>query len=129
MCADQVSALLLDRDRTSTAGRWIRVLAGEWPVLFLWPLALAYLFPDGRLPGPRWRIPWRITLVAATGVLGLLPFAKHLSEPFDDVLSPMPVTLRGIVRADGLLDLLGRAARRAVRGRGRRLVAQAPLDR
>ena len=95
MCADQVSALLLDRDRTSTAGRWIRVLAGEWPVLFLWPLALAYLFPDGRLPGPRWRIPWRITLVAATGVLGLLPFAQHLSEPFDDVPSPMPVTFEG----------------------------------
>src|SRR6478735_4054018 len=58
MCADQVSALLLDRDRTSTAGRWIRVLAGEWPVLFLWPLSLAYLFPDGRLPGQRWRLPW-----------------------------------------------------------------------
>jgi signal transduction histidine kinase len=95
MCADQVSAHLLERDRTSTAGRWIRVLAGEWPVLFLWPLALAYLFPDGRLPGPRWRIPWRITLVAATGVLGLLPFARHLSDPFDDVLSPMPVTFEG----------------------------------
>ena len=71
------------------------MLAGEWPVLFLWPLALAYLFPDGRLPGPRWRIPWRITLVAATGVLGLLPFARHLSEPFDDVPSPMPVTFEG----------------------------------
>jgi signal transduction histidine kinase len=95
MCADQVSALLLDRNRDSTAGRWIRVLAGEWPVLFLWPLALAYLFPDGRLPGPRWRIPWRITLVAAAGVLGLLPFARHLSEPFDDVPSPMPVTFEG----------------------------------
>src|SRR5215218_9675893 len=29
MCADQLSALLLERDRGSTAGRWIRVLAGE----------------------------------------------------------------------------------------------------
>jgi signal transduction histidine kinase len=95
MCADQVSALLLDRDRSSQAGRWIRVLAGEWPVLFLWPLALAYLFPDGDLPGPRWRIPWRITLVAAAGVLGLLPFARHLSEPFADVASPMPVSFEG----------------------------------
>jgi signal transduction histidine kinase len=95
MCADQLSALLLERDRGSTAGRWIRVLAGEWPVLFLWPLALAYLFPDGSLPGPRWRIPWRVTLVAATGVIGLLPFARHLSEPFEDIRSPMPVTFEG----------------------------------
>ena len=129
MCADQVSALLLDRDRTSTAGRWIPgALAGEWPVLFLWPLALAYLFPDGRLPGPRWRIPWRITLAAAVGVLGLLPFAKHLSEPFDDVLSPVPVSFEGSFGGGPSSGSAGPGCSAGCSRRGRRVVAEAPTS-
>jgi signal transduction histidine kinase len=97
MCASALELLLLSEDRTSLAGRWAGVLAQEWPVLFLWPLALAFRFPDGELPGPRWRIPWRITLVAAAGVVGLLPFARHLPDPFSDVRSPMPVSFEGSV--------------------------------
>jgi signal transduction histidine kinase len=95
MCADALKLLLLTEDRGSTAGRWLAVLAAEWPVLFLWPLALAYLYPDGQLPGPRWRIPWRITLVSAAGVVGLIPFSRNLLEPFEDVPNPMPVTFEG----------------------------------
>src|SRR5215218_7744681 len=75
MAADAAKHLLLHDDPRSTLGAWVGVLSGEWPVLFLWPLALAYLYPDGELPSPRWRIPWRITLVSAAGVVGLIPFA------------------------------------------------------
>ena len=44
--------LTLYDDRDSTAGAWAALVGFQWPVLFLWPLALAYLFPDGRLPSP-----------------------------------------------------------------------------
>jgi signal transduction histidine kinase len=97
MLADALKIAILSDDPESTAGRWIAVLSGEWPVLFLWPLALAYLYPDGTLPGPRWRIPWRITLVSAAGVVGLIPFAENLPDPFEDLPSPMPVSFEGSV--------------------------------
>ncbi len=97
MCADVWKELLLHEDRGSKLGAWIAVFSGEWPVLFLWPLALAYLYPDGSLPSPRWRHLWRLTLVAAGGVVLLLPFASHLSEPYQDIPSPMPVSFEGSV--------------------------------
>ena len=55
MAADAVATAALDHDRGSPVGAWAALVAQQWPVLFLWPLALAYLFPDGRLPSPRWR--------------------------------------------------------------------------
>jgi signal transduction histidine kinase len=97
MLADALKRLILFEDPGSVVGRWIAVLSGEWPVLFIWPLALAYLYPDGRLPGPRWRIPWRVTALSAAGVLLLLPFAEELPEPFEHLPSPMPVSFEGSV--------------------------------
>jgi hypothetical protein len=55
MTGDAVSGLALHGNRESTLGAWAALVAGEWPVLFLWPLAMAYVFPDGRLPSRRWR--------------------------------------------------------------------------
>jgi signal transduction histidine kinase len=97
MLADTLKTAMLSDDPQSTAGRWIAVLSSEWPVLFLWPLALAYLYPDGRPPGGRWRIPWRVTLVASAGIVGLLPFSSNLMEPFEDIPNPMPWSLQGSV--------------------------------
>jgi signal transduction histidine kinase len=61
-------ALVLLGDALSLAA-----LAAPWPVLFLWPLALAFVFPDGRLPSPRWRpVAWFAALVGALLVLLLV---------------------------------------------------------
>ena len=40
-------SLAVDHDPGSAAGTWGLVVGTEWTLLFLWPLALAYVFPDG----------------------------------------------------------------------------------
>ena len=40
-----------------------------WPLLFAGVTAIAWVFPDGRLPSPRWR-PWAIG--AALSFAGLI---------------------------------------------------------
>lgn len=47
-----------------------------WPVLYAGPIALAYLFPNGRLLSPRWR--W-VAAVAVVSFVGFVAFA--LSDP------------------------------------------------
>ena len=52
---------------------WALVVGSEWTVLFLWPLALAYVYPDGRLPSRRWRpLLWAGLALVALAVLGTL---------------------------------------------------------
>jgi signal transduction histidine kinase len=89
MAAFLVGNLALDSDPRSAAGRWALVLGTEWVVLFLWPLALAWVFPDGRLPSPRWRIPAALALISAAGVVLLLPLQSKLDGPHGDVRSPL----------------------------------------
>ncbi len=64
-----------------------------WPLIFAPVLGIALLFPDGRLPSPRWR-PVALG-VAATIVLTLLVGAFE-DEPFDApyaaVDNPLPAT-------------------------------------
>ena len=51
-----VAYAVLDAPGALPGGRWA-VLYSErtWPLLFVPVTAIAWLFPDGRLPGPRWR--------------------------------------------------------------------------
>jgi signal transduction histidine kinase len=61
-----------------------------WPLLYAWPIAVTYVFPDGRLLSPRWR--W----VAGAGVFSFVGFmANGLldSAPFygDDAAVPNPM--------------------------------------
>jgi hypothetical protein len=74
-------------------GSWAALLSSLWPVFFAWPLAVAFVFPDGRLPSPRWR-PYALF---AAGSFALLLFvlvtAKQLEHPFSDVPNPFPVRL------------------------------------
>jgi len=57
---------------TSAAGAWAAWLSYLWPVLFAWPVALAFRFPDGRLPSRRWWVSWWIAVASFGGALALL---------------------------------------------------------
>ena len=36
-------------------GAWAALVSSLWPAFFAWPLAVAFVFPNGRLPSRRWR--------------------------------------------------------------------------
>ena len=92
MAADGLALLTLHDDRDSVAGAWAALIAFQWPLLFLWPLALAYVFPDGRLPTPRWRPFATLACVACGGLLVLLLFAPDIETRYGDVPNPLPFT-------------------------------------
>jgi signal transduction histidine kinase len=62
-----------------------------WPLLFAPFAAIAFVFPDGRLPSPRWRAP---ATVAGASLIAMLVLGPFSSEPFDapyrDVANPLP---------------------------------------
>ncbi len=74
-------------------GAWGALISSLWPVFFIWPLAVAFVFPDGRLPSPRWR-PYAIfAACSVTSLIVLLVIANQLEEPFSDVPNPFPLRL------------------------------------
>jgi signal transduction histidine kinase len=81
MSADVVARRLLQQGSGSTVGAWALLIAQEWPVLFTWQLVLAYVFPEGRLPSPRWRGAAIVAFCSAAGVLLLLPLQRTLDLP------------------------------------------------
>ena len=90
MTADAVAGLALHGRPDSTLGAWATLVAFEWPVLFLWPLALAFVFPDGRLPSRRWRSAAAVACVASVGIVTLLFLAPKLDGPYGKVHNPLP---------------------------------------
>ena len=62
-----------------------------WPLLFAVLIAIAFVFPDGRLPSPRWR---RVAFAATASVAAFLVLSFFDSEPFEspyeDVDRPLP---------------------------------------
>jgi hypothetical protein len=53
MAAVVVAERVLRDNPESALGAWALLVAQEWLVLFAWPLALAYRYPNGRLPSAR----------------------------------------------------------------------------
>jgi signal transduction histidine kinase len=51
-----------------------------WPLLYAWPIALAFVFPNGRLLSPRWR--W-VAYAGTFCFIGFLCVAMLDNEPFD----------------------------------------------
>jgi signal transduction histidine kinase len=92
MVAAIAADLALDEDRGSTAGAWAALVAQQWPVLFLWPLALAYVFPDGKLPSPRWRPVATAACAACGGLVVLLAGVPELETSYGTLPSPSPFT-------------------------------------
>jgi signal transduction histidine kinase len=61
-----------------------------WPLLYAWPIAVAYVFPDGRLLSPRWR--W-IAGAGAGCFVVFMTLAMFDTEPFygEDASVPNPM--------------------------------------
>jgi signal transduction histidine kinase len=73
-------------------GDWAALFSdSSWPLLFVCPVAIAYVFPDGRLPSRRWRMIAVIGAASFALMLLLAPFSpEDLNAPFDSVDSPLP---------------------------------------
>jgi signal transduction histidine kinase len=63
----------------------------SWPLLFGVLIAIAFVFPDGRLPSPRWR-PIAIGAAAALGLFLVLSFfdPEPFEAPYERVDRPLP---------------------------------------
>ena len=85
------AALLLHDDHDSALGAWLLLLSQQWLVLFAWPLALAYLYPDGGLPSARWRPMARVALVSCSVASFLLLFQQPLEGTEGDVPNPLGI--------------------------------------
>jgi signal transduction histidine kinase len=85
-----LASVVASAEGETTLGLWAATVAAPWPVLFLWPLALAFVFPDGKLPSPRWRpVAWA-AFVDGAGIVLLLIFGDtHLIDD-REVRNPLP---------------------------------------
>ena len=61
-----------------------------WPLLYAWPIAIAFVFPNGRLLSSRWR--WVVGL-AVVSFVGSVTLAMFESSPFygEDAAVPNPL--------------------------------------
>jgi signal transduction histidine kinase len=89
------------------------VLVNEraWPLLFVFVTAIAWVFPDGRLPSPRWR-PYAIAAAASYTVLIVLSFlaAERFSDDYAHVSSPLPEVSESILGIPLLISGVGALA-------------------
>jgi len=72
-------------------GSWAALASSLWPAFFAWPLAVAFVFPDGRLPSPRWRPYALFAAGSMTFLVLLLVLGDQLEKPFSDVPNPFPL--------------------------------------
>ena len=79
-----------------------------WPLLFVCPTAIAFVFPDGRLPSPAWRRVAGATAAsfAVLIVLSLLADERY-SDEFAHVSSPLPQLSESIIGIPLMLSGLG----------------------
>jgi len=82
-----------------------------WPTLFICPTVIALVFPDGRLPTPRWRPVAIVAAVsfAALTVVSLLSAGRY-SEQFGHVSSPLPELSEAVVGVPFAISGLGALA-------------------
>jgi signal transduction histidine kinase len=105
---------VLERPGALPGAEWaVLVTEKGWPLLFAPVVAIAYLFPDGRLPSRRWR---PMALLVATTFATALVVTAFESEPFEApyraVENPLPAVagigwLWPVVLVGGLASLFG----------------------
>jgi signal transduction histidine kinase len=103
--------VLEDPDALPGAEWAVLIHERAWPTLFICVTAMALVFPDGRLPSPRWR---RVAIVAAVSFVALtvvsLLSAERYSEKFDHVSSPLPELSEAVVGLPFMVFGLGALA-------------------
>ena len=97
--------------------------SASFPLLFAPVTAIVFVFPDGRLPSPRWR-PVAIGAVASFALVFFIGFGRPLEGDYEGVRNPLG-ELPPALDALGMLGLFGMlvsvfAAAWAVRARFRR---------
>jgi signal transduction histidine kinase len=93
-------------------GEWA-VLFNErgWPTLFVCVTAIAFVFPDGRLPSPAWRRVAVVTVASfAVLIVVSLLAAERFSDDFAHVSSPLPELSESIIGIPLMLSGLGAVA-------------------
>lgn len=73
-----------------------------WPLLYAWPVAVTYVFPDGRLPSPRWR--W-VAAAAAASFIGFMTIAVLDPEPFEGADASVANPLAGNAVGEALVGI------------------------
>jgi two-component system, NarL family, sensor kinase len=62
-----------------------------WPGIYVFLMAIAFVFPDGRLPSRRWRSVAIATVVSYVGLeLGFALHPGHFDPPFQHLSKPTP---------------------------------------
>ena len=91
------------------AARWAVLLDDSlWPLFFAGPVAVALVFPDGRLPSPRWRmVAVAMAAVFALFILGGLFDPEPFAEPYDKIASPLPSAPEALMWPVYLIGLPG----------------------
>jgi signal transduction histidine kinase len=93
-------------------GAWA-VLFSEraWPLLLVCVTAIAWVFPDGRLPSPRWR-PFALAGAASFAVLIVLSFlaAERFSDEVSHIVSPLPELPESVIGIPFAISALGSLA-------------------
>jgi signal transduction histidine kinase len=70
-----------------------------WPLLLAWPIAVAFVFPTGRLLSRRWRF---VAIAGATCFVGFMAIALLDSSPFDPPDAAVRNPLAGFKHPDWL---------------------------
>jgi signal transduction histidine kinase len=103
---------VLERPGALPGGSWA-VLYSEraWPLLFAPVTAIAWVFPDGRLPSPRWR-RFALAGAASYAVLVVVSFlaAERFADEFAHVSSPLPQLSESVIGVPFMLSGLGALA-------------------
>ena len=62
-----------------------------WPGIYVFLMAIAFVFPDGHLPSRRWRWVAIATLISYVGLeLGFALHPGHFDQPFEHLSKPTP---------------------------------------
>jgi signal transduction histidine kinase len=89
----------------------VLVTERAWPLLFASITAIAWIFPDGHLPSPRWRrYAFAGAMSLAVLVVVSLLAAERFDEPFAGYGSPLPELSESVVGVPFMVSGLGALA-------------------
>ncbi|MBA3735421.1 MAG: sensor histidine kinase [Actinobacteria bacterium] len=112
LAANYAAYGLLERPGSLPGTEWAVLFdQSGWPTVFAAFTAIAFVFPDGRLPSPRWRpIAW--AAIASFALFLLLSFLRpgSFDKPFGAVSKPLPQLPEAIFIAPFTIGALGMLA-------------------